>query len=148
MIWLVLAILANLAVLDVTVFYVLHEVWSPRFQANEEYGVRQDEAEKAYRAAVSGGFEGSFFEWEASLKAPEPKPERPNPGDGKEPLDVDPNNMPRYTSYNPVVGHPPKNCDCHDEPLTPGDQILWWPRVDVPGAVFVFCQETFEKIIT
>lgn len=67
-------------------------------------------------------------------------------GGGNERLEIDPNNPPRYTQYNPVLGHATKTCHCHGRELEPGEKVLWWPRADVPGAVYIFCEEMYSKV--
>lgn len=77
---------------------------------------------------------------------PEPDPEPSQALEDMVKLEVDPNDPPRYTAYNPVLGHDPMLCHCHGRVLAPGEKVIWWPRVDVPGAVYLFCEETASEM--
>jgi hypothetical protein len=60
--------------------------------------------------------------------------------------EINPDNPPKWLTYNPRPTAPARSCMCHpDRVLHPGQQVLWWPRTDVDGAVDVFCQDGVEE---
>lgn len=59
-----------------------------------------------------------------------------------EPVPVDPDNPPTFKVYNPRPDAPLRNCYCHNTPIEPGAEIIWWPLPD--GSVRLYHREAVD----
>lgn len=75
--------------------------------------------------------------WDAP--AQEPQGALVEPEAVQQPVPFDPENPPTWRIYNPRPGAPRRSCNCHDEPLSDGQEVLWWPQPNSP-AVMLFCR--------
>lgn len=57
---------------------------------------------------------------------------------------VDPDNPPRWMTYQPK-GTRRHHCTCHQRELEPGERVLWWPIPESGGAVDLYCTETVQE---
>lgn len=63
--------------------------------------------------------------------------------DGSKPLPVMEDDPPRMLVYNPKRPEVRAHCHCHDEELTPGQQVLYWPLEG--GKAVLFCQRGMDE---
>ena len=59
------------------------------------------------------------------------------------PIPVDVSKPPHWVVYQPREGRPVRTCHCHGEPLTPGQDVLWWTKPD--QSVLLFCDRTVPR---
>ena len=84
----------------------------------------------------------------APAKAPQGPPERQETSTEQvvqQAMPLDPDNPPRWRTYNPRPEAPMRYCDCHDEALESGQRILWWPLPGGKGAVMLFCERAVPE---
>lgn len=70
----------------------------------------------------------------------EPQPEPQPQPQGGQPLPVVEGDMPRFVTYYPRPGSAPRTCHCHGRLLLSGEDVLWWPVPEPPGAVYLICK--------
>lgn len=56
------------------------------------------------------------------------------------PLAINPKDPPRVMIFQPKdPSQPTPPCECHGDPVSPGETVMWWPDATVEGAVHLFC---------
>lgn len=76
-----------------------------------------------------------------------PEPEDEEPVRAPIALSVDPKNPPRVMVYQPKAAHGDgPTCECHGDPIHPGDTLMWWPDAKVEGGVHIFCSRAAKEM--
>jgi hypothetical protein len=70
--------------------------------------------------------------------------DEPEPEPVKKALPINPENPPTWKYFLPRPGVE-KVCHCHGRTLEHGEKVLWFPQIDPPGSVLLFCKDGVDE---